>query len=208
MIDTVKLKESVDQLAKSGTSGYQTVDEFNNNLRLVQSSVLLMFTEMYEREQVISDLLAPFVVNAEISNEKPAGYHRFIEAEVNGQPCYPISRNRVSMTKSSPIRKPSASGQSYYYFEGDQVKFLYDEELEGTMTYIRKPLESALTVSYVEDEESDYETYTADQNLEWDSSAENLFVFLLLERLGISQKDNLVIEYSKLGLQYEAAKLQ
>lgn len=208
MIDTIKLKQSVDQLAKAGTSGYQSVDEFNNDVRLVQQSVLTMFSEMYEREEVISDALAPFVLNIPISNTKPLDYHRFVAAEINGKEVYPISANKVSMTKTSPIRKPDVSGQSYYYFEDNQVKFLYPTVFTGTMTYIRQPKESVLEVVYAEDSYTDYEEYTVAQNLEWPEFTENLFLFLLLERLGISQKDNLVIEYSKLGLQYEAAKLQ
>lgn len=208
MIDTIRLKKSVDQLAKAGTSGYQTVEEWNNNLRLVQISILTLFREMYEREQIISDAISPFVTNAPVSNVKPNNYFSFVEAEINGEVVYPISRNRVAMTKTSPIRKPSASKQVYYYYEGDQVKFLVDGSMTGTMTYIRRPDDSILSVSYIDSDDSDYETYAVDKNLEWPELVENLFVYLMLERLGISQKDNLLIEYSKLGLQFEAAKLQ
>ena len=124
-----RLWHTLMQSAKAGTSGYQTQDEFNNDLHAVQISLMSLLAPLYAKNIQIQDLLAPFVIEAPISSTKPTDYRQFVSAEVSGNPSYPINPNQVAIYKTSPIRKPTATnGLSYYYFTDNGVKFITDRK--------------------------------------------------------------------------------
>lgn len=202
MASVIDIWRSVQGTAKKTTTGYQTKDKFNDDLALVELTILKALCELYEKEQVISDDLAPFVVTVNpITEDKPSDYFRFVAAEINGDEVYPVHRNAVSMTKNSPIRGTVKS----FYFDENKIRFLLggDEEMtESSLVYIRKPEPGKIDMTY-SDEGGDYQTPSVVAETKWGDNVRNLMEALLLERLGIETRENIVLEASKLGLQRE-----
>jgi len=206
MISVVRLWNTVQQIAKSVTSGYQTQDEFNNDLASVQTALLSVLAPAYSKNQAIQDILAPFVKGAVLSTTKPADYFRFVSGIDRGYPMIPINVNQVGYYQTSPIRKPTAK-RTYYYFEDKQTKFLASGTPSGTMTYIRYPLASKIVLTAVSNADNDYVTPTADGDLEWNEDSFNFIQYMMLERLGVEMKENLLREFSAIGLQKELANI-
>lgn len=207
MASVVDIWRSVQGTAKKSTTGYQTKDKFNDDLALVELTILKALCELYEKEQVISDDLAPFVVTLDsITENKPADYFRFVSAEINGEEVYPVHRNAVSMTKNSPIRGTVKS----FYFDGNKIKFLLggdNEMTESSLVYIRKPEPGKIDMTY-SDQGGDYQTPSVETETEWGDNVRNLMEALLLERLGIETRESVVMEASKLGIQREMLNYQ
>lgn len=207
MISIVDVWRSVQGTAKKSTTGYQTKVKFNDDVELIQLSLIKALGEKYEKEQVVSDDLMLFVVSLDsLPTTKPSDYFRFVSAEINGDEVYPIHRNAVSMTKNSPIR----SQEKGFYFDGNSIKYLYggDETVtESSFTYIRRPLPASIDMTY-SDEGGDYQTPVAVADLEWPSSMRNLIEAMLLERLGIETRETIAIEFAQLGIQRETSNYQ
>lgn len=207
MASIIDIWRSVQGTAKKSTTGYQTKEKFNDDVSLVELTVLKALCELYEKEQVISDDLAPFVVTVNsFTDTKPSDYFRFVAAEINGSEVYPIHRNAVAMTKKSPIRGNVKS----FYFDGNSIKFLLgeDSDIEDfSMTYIRKPEPGVIDMEYSSDG-GDYQTPIVERETEWTDSTRNLIEALLLERLGIETRETVVMEASKLGIQREMLNYQ
>lgn len=207
MASVVDIWRSVQGTAKKSTTGYQTKDKFNDDLALVELTILKALCELYEKEQVISDDLAPFVVTLDLITEnKPADYFRFVSAEINGEEVYPVHRNAVSMTKNSPIRGTVKS----FYFDGNKIKFLLggdNEMTESSLVYIRKPEPGKIDMTY-SDQGGDYQTPSVERETEWGDNVRNLMEALLLERLGIETRESVVMEASKIGIQREMLNYQ
>lgn len=206
MIGVVRLWNTVNQMAKTETSGYQTQDEFNRDLASVQTALLSVLAPFYSQNQAIQDILSPFIKSTALSSTKPTDYFRFVSGIDRGYPMIPINVNQVGYMQSSPIRKPTAK-RTYYYFEDKQTKFLASGTPAGTMTYIRYPLAAKIVLTPVSGADNDYVTPTADGDLEWNEDAFNFFLYMMLEKLGVETKDTLSIQFSSLGIQKELANI-
>lgn len=207
MISVVDLWRSVQGTAKKSTTGYQTEVKFNDDLVLVELTVLKALCEQYEKEQVVSDDLSFFVETLDnLPDDKPSDYFRFISAEINGDEVYPVHRNSVSMTKNSPIRGEEKS----FYFDGNKIKYLLggdDSVVSGLFSYIRKPLPGVVGMEY-SDEGGDYQTPVSVRDLDWPDSVRNLIEALMLERLGVETREVIAMEFARLGIQREMSNYQ
>lgn len=207
MISIVDVWRSVQGTAKKTTTGYQTKDKFNDDVELVQLAILKALCELYEKEQVISDELAVFVDTITgFTEDKPDDYHRFVSAEINGDEVYPLHRNSVSMTKTSPIR----SQVKGFYFDGNKIKYILGKDTSADtfeMTYIRRPAVSSIDMVY-SSSGGDYQTPVAVSDLEWPDSVRNLIEAMLLERLGVETRETIAIEFGRLGIQRETSNYQ
>lgn len=213
MIEIVRLYNTVQQLAKTGTSGYQNQDEFNNDVEAVQDD-LMSLSFIDSASQSLKDIFDPFSVSADLTTDvleminKPSDYYRGRTAQINGYPCYPISVNEKDIWNTSPIRKPSVATNIYvYYQEDDKIKFLPAQTLNVEFSYLRKPNPAIIVLTASSDAEGDYLTASSGGDLEWNSNVFNLFVYKMLERLGMEMKESLSMEYANLGIQKEIAKI-
>lgn len=206
MIPIVDVWRSVQGTAKKSTTGYQTPTKFNDDVELVQLSILKALCELYEKEQVISDDLSQFIVTQNsIPTARPAQYSRFVTAEINGKEVYPLHRNAVSMTKTSPVRG-KVNG---YYFEGNYPLFHIGDGpvTTASFTYIRRPNVASIGMNYSA-EGGDYQTPYAVANLEWRPEVRNLIEAMLLERLGVETREVIAMEFARLGIQRETSNYQ
>lgn len=206
MIDTKQLWQSVTQLAKAGTSGYQSDLEFNNDLNAVQLELLTDLAPHLEGNQMVRDLLYPFLESGSISTI-PDSYYRYVSATINGKQVIPIANNEVDIIKTSPIRSPEASGISYSYSSGGKVSFLTPQGASsGTLTYLRYPADASIAFSVISSDDSDLVDVTTVVPLEWPKSAYNLLLYKMLLRLGVEMKDSLLQEYGSVGVEIEKQK--
>lgn len=214
MIDNVRLWESVTRTAKSGTSGYQSADDFNYALASVQTSVMSILAPLYSVTRAAKDLLAPFLTdstgstNAQGVYTKPSDYFQIASAMVGSHPAYPVEVNELAMLQYLPSRRPDASANRYaFYEEDDNFVFLPAQTATVSIKYIRKPDEAEIILTASSTADSDYLTPTSTNNLEWPERAFNLFYYMMLQRFGIESKEQILLEFSNLGIQTEAANL-
>lgn len=206
MIDIVRLWETVNQLAKTETSGYQNQDEFNRDVHSVQYDIM-GYSSQDSSSQSWIDIYLPFskstnvVINSQGVGVLPTDYYRGRTGSIGTNPCYPKSINEKDLHISSPIRNQVA----IYWVEDGALNF--NKTLETCrFSYLRKPAEASIILTPVDDEDDDYLVPSVGTNLEWTEHVFNLFVYKMLDRLGVEMKEQISREYANLGIQTELSK--
>lgn len=210
MIETVRLYRDLVNTAKVGTAGYIREVEFNDALESVQTSILSLLAPLYAGQRSVKDLLAPFIETASGSGtiSKPSDYFQVAEITVDGFPARSTDVNEVASLQFLPSRRPDADRNIYAYYEtNDAFNILPGTVASSNMTYIRKPDEASIILTPSITGGSDYLTPTSTSNIEWPERAYNLMFYMMLDRFGLSQKELLFMEFSKLGIQMEAGKI-
>lgn len=223
MISTAKIWERINQLAKSGTSGYQNEEEFNNDLYSTQWSVISVLCDNYEKGQKVSDALVNHVVIRDVTtdsfgvvNVSESGsdlpdndYYRTLAVSLITDelyPAYKININERSMTQRSPIRKMDlAKNRAGYSFGEGSMLMLPEEEMDIRWVYCKKPAVARLVLTTVEAENDDYQVVDEDEtiNVDFPESLFNIFVYEMLQRLGVELKEQLISSYAEIGIQYQ-----
>lgn len=214
MISVVTLWESVTRAAKSGTSGYQDATDFNTDLSSVQTGLMGLLAPLYGSNQAVQDLLAPFIEpltgtsSASGVLSKPADYFQIASVTVSGYPAFPVMVNEVPMLQFIPSRRPSAPDNRYYYFlRSDEINILPAAAVTVSGAYIRHPDPSEIVLTPVSTPDDDYLTPTANGDLEWPERAFNLILNMMLLKLGLSSKEQLLLEFADMDIKMEASKL-
>lgn len=214
MISIVRFWDSLAKLAKIGTAGYETQEQFNLSLQSVETSLMSTLAPLYNSSRAVKDLLAPFVVpdsattDPDGSYDKPADYFQLAAVSVDGYPATEVDVNEIQMLMYLPSRRPSVTDNRYaYYEESDKIMLLPEDELDVSIKYIRHPVPGQIVLTATETDEDDYVTPTSGSDLEWPERAFNLLLFLMLQRFGVEIEKQLLIEYSNLGIQFETSKI-
>jgi len=215
MISVVSLWKQIQTTAKSGTSGYQSQDEFNSDLATVQLRIANVLCDNYHISEKIEDALFGLIKSNTADTDTngvfvmPTDYFRLIDLwyNLNGvpTPANKISSNQISSYTTSYIRKPDLTKDSLgYYFMDSTLQVLPKTQVNATLVYCQKPPAASITLTAASDSNSDYLTPTAGADLIWSPVVYNLFVYMMLEMLGIEMRDNILYEYATLGIPKEA----
>jgi len=224
MIAVNKLWDRLKTLSKTGTSGYFTQEEFNSNLYSVQYAILSLLCDNYENNQKVSDALIEHTVEtsqltsitggklfATTLSSSLSDYYRTLDLKfIVGDDEYPsikIAVNEESMYQTSPIRKADLSiNRTLYSFKSNNITtFPKIAGQKYILTYCKKPTEAKIGFTSASNADSDYLVVdnATTVNIGFPEGLFNLFVYYMLESMGIEQKENLMQEYSQLGINRE-----
>lgn len=212
-ISIVRLWKTVNQRARSGTMGFDSGEEFTSKVIDAQTDVFNILVPQWESNENVKSVLSHLVKPVDVSLTAqgtyvlPDEFARFVRAVVGTVPTIPIGINEVDIIKSSPIRSPALGRTSYVYREGNELKFLPSVSAPATISYIRYPVDPKITLVPVSNEDDDFlevsNAQGATVNLEWPDQLFNLFLYLVLEKLGIEMDDQLLVQYANLGISKE-----
>lgn len=215
MISVVALWNQIQQTAKTGTTGYQTQDEFNNDLATTQTRICNILCDNYDLTSKVEDALFGLLVSQdELTSSSgivstPGDYFRLIAMWVNINGVYQISQkvalNQVPVYITSFVRNPDITKNRtiYYYLDG-AVQMLPQMALQTKYIYCKQPPVASILLTPESSWNYDYIVPSAGTDLVWSPLLFNLFVYTMLEMLGIECKDNIIYEYSQLGIPKEA----
>lgn len=218
MISVEKLWYRLVSLGKSGTSGYFTAEEFNSNLYSVQYAILSLFCDNYENNQKVSDALSrhikPLTGTTQANGKlfatdlktNLANYYRALALVYNSDkeyPSYKIRVNEIAMYETSSIRKSNITKKrTLWCMDSDNIQMLPKQALPYKLYYCIKPLEAKIAFTTAADADNDYLVIDAANtvNIDFPEGLFNLFVYYMLESMGVEQKENLISAYSQLGI--------
>ena len=208
-INVVTLWTSSVQYLKAGTSGYFNKSEWENVVESVQLDLVEILTPHYENNIIVQDALGPFVKSVPTPYTvngltKPADYLHLMSLNAAGKPVYPIKVNEIGLINESHIRSPDATkGRYYYYMMDDKINLLPNTAVALTGAYIRKPLTAVIVLTPTSTSERDYLVPTVGVNLEWPLTMFNIILYMVLDKLGVQMKEQIVREFANMGIQRE-----
>jgi len=224
MISVNKLWDRLKALSKTGTSGYFTQEEFNSNLYSVQYAILSLLCDNYENNQKVSDALIEHVVETGQITALVGGklfatdistvltdYYRALDLKlVIGAEEFPsikIAVNEETMYQTSSIRKADLSiNRTLHSFKSNNITtFPKVVGQKYVLTYCKKPVEAKIAFTTAEDANNDYLVVDVanTDDIAFPEGLFNLFTYYMLESMGIEQKENLITEFSQLGINRE-----
>ncbi len=205
--------------SKKFQSGMDVVDEFNTKIAEIQIEVMNDLSPFYQTNELVRGVLNPWVrkING-ISNASGVITRPVVGAEVYLRPLSfgvvdannkylfeinPSLENEITIAQRLPQRKPSVVKKIVNYIPDGQTIQLYPEEaIRYKLYYLIYPTEAHIAFTYTSTADEDVMTYDAanSEDLAWDGNASNIILYKLLEKYGVGNREQLLIEYGKLGV--------
>jgi hypothetical protein len=211
MINAKIVWDRVNLLTKNGTSGYFNDADFKSYAMSAELRLMGMLIPLYEKNQQVADALSPFIKTvAKTSNaqgviNKDADYYGLasillVKAGVE-YPTSKIAPHEVGNTKTSPIRKPDYSkNEALYYQSNNKIIMLPEQVMDVNLIYVKTPVFGFVTTSTVSTVNEDYVTVTSQVDFEWNMDVFNILCFMILEQMGLSQKEQLSMQFAQMGI--------
>lgn len=202
-----------------------SVTEFNGNLDEVQREAISLLAPHYQESELVRSLLAPWVrwiydtsdqygvvvFPQRVGTEEPVTetFYRIVGLGItdgNGNILYGVSpamEAEIVEMQRIPQRKPDLTKKRAYYNVWQETIQLWPQTaLTYAMAYLVYPTKAVLVFSYQLENGEYIQVYDPlnSVNLYWDENASNLLLYMLLEKYGISSRDDLLQEYGKLGV--------
>lgn len=203
-----------------------SVDEFNGNLDEVQREAITILGPHYQANEKVRSLCAAWVrriydtsdQNGQLNLPQRVGveeetteeFYRLVGMGVtdgNNKLLYGISpamEAEIVEFNRIPQRKPDLTKSRAYYINYDTVIQLYPEqEIPYILFYLIYPTEAKLAFTYAMVNGEYVQTYDPANTVDlmWDKDASNLLLYMLLEKYGISSRDDLLAEFARIGIQ-------
>jgi len=204
-------------------SGAQQVEYFNSKLAEVQSELFNDFSPLYGKNELVKLILDFWVREQTGTSASDGTVTAGTGDEVVNRPLsigYTTSGNIVfqipSVEESElvasyriPQRAPNVSKKIVYYRFNtpNSVKFYPSVAVPFKMFYLIYPTEAHIAFTYTETDDEDVMTYDAanSEDLAWPAAADNLIIYKMLEKIGVSIREQLLQEYSKFGFTQDLA---
>lgn len=223
MISIIKVWTRVMELAKVGTAGYDDQDAFNDKIYQVQLELAELLSDVYEINKKAADALAPLIIEIPTTTDAD-GYFELEDDYLHlctiqlpvitgsntvNWPMRKINTNEIAMIETSPVRKPLlVNNEAVYYRSDNIVKVIPRQGMDLNTIYCSKPPEATIVLTEASDADSDYLTPSLGDDLVWPESMFNMIVYLTLEKLGIEMKEELLSQFSALGISREMIKTE
>ena len=203
-----------------------SVDSFNSALDEVQREAISILAPYYQTNEKVRALLSPFIRRifdttdqngqllqprrVSVEEETTEEFYRVVSMGVtdgNGTTLFPIHQtmeNEIALMTLIPQRQPNITKNRAYYINYDDVIQLYPEQsIPYILFYLIYPPTAQLAFTYSVVDGEYIQTFDPLNtfDLQWDRNASNLLLYMLLEKYGISSRDDLLAEFGKLGIQ-------
>lgn len=198
-------------IAKAGTSGQDSQNEFNRRVDSIQKTLVELLINVSEENQKVTDALdwlkkdsGTLTSGALGLVTLPDDYLHIDTAEIQisgvWQPATKLGTNSVSMTRTSPIRNDGTN----YYFKANNLYTLPEvAAVPIRFLYFKEVPAASIVLTPQTMGNSDYVTPTVGTEFGWPTSMFNLLVYMLLEKYGISVKERLLYEFAQYGISEE-----
>jgi hypothetical protein len=204
-------------------SGTDTVTAFNTKLAEVQLELHSDFSPYYGKNEKVTTLL-DFWVKQQTGTSPGTGIetigtdleivNRIISAGYapSGAITFAIpavAENELPAIARIPQRAPNVSKKIVYhrFTSPDTVYFYPAAAIPYFIFYLIYPLEAHIAFTYTSTDDEDIMTYDPDNSvdLQWPESASNLILYLMLEKYGVSVREQLLQTYAEYGITRSAS---
>lgn len=224
MIKVLDLWTRLNQYSAKYQSGAVVVDTFNAALAETQAEIYNDLSDFYQTNEKVRGLLGPWVkkINQLIINgildmtsaiDEDDEFDRIVAMGVTDGAILsvslyeinPITEGELVYTSRIPQRKPDQTKKRIYFMmDGATIINLFPviASIPCLIYYIVFPTEAKIAFTYTETDDEDVMTYSPTDSIDlaWTKDAENIIIYKMLQKYGITSRDNWVAEYSKIGI--------
>lgn len=217
MISVKLIWDRIGAYAQKYQAGTDIVAYFNSALAEVQSEIFTDLAPLYDENEKIKTLLDVWVKEQTGSSSSAGVVTVGTSPDVVNRPLsagYTTSGNIVfgipGVTESElvaiariPQRAPDVTKKNVYYrFNSPATLQFYPKTtVPYDLFYLVYPTVASIAFTYSTTSDEDIMTYDSANSVQlaWPASATNLILYKMLEKYGISVREQLLQEYSKYG---------
>lgn len=221
MINIVDFVDRLADLTKKNQSGFDAGKDITGKINQCQLELAEYLYSLYEINQKAVDLLNPLIKSdATITSDangkiiQPTDYNhllalRYRKSATEIHKMQYVATNAVSITSKIPQRKPDlAKNRVLYTFIGSGINVYPQQALPFEMVYVKYPKDAKISYTYTDVNGEPKRTVDPANtvNLEWGMNCFNLLLYMVMDKMGLSVRDNLLTEYAQLGIAKEQVK--
>lgn len=209
------LYNRVNDYLKKYQSGFDTVADYNGKFYQVQYELANYLIAIHARNERAQQYLQPLIVSANVTSSAsgvmplPAEFMYYLSGEYLGKPIHKVSVNQLITYETLPQRRGDLS-KSRVNITGINNGWLAKPASVFTVliNYVKHPPASSIAFTLSATGEEDILTYDEPNTVDfvWSEDCINLLVYMMLDKVGMSVREELLREYAQLGLAQEAAK--
>lgn len=210
-----------------------SVDQFNSTVQEVQLELMTILGDNYQANEKTRSLLSPWIrriydvsdQNGQLLQPQRVGveeettetFYRLVAMGVtdgSGNLLYgiqPAMEAEIVEMQRIPQRQPNLAKSRVYYINYNGVIQLYPSQtIPYILWYLVYPTPGILAFTYTVVNGEYVQTYDPLNSVDlfWDDNASNLLLYMLLEKYGVSTRDDLLSEFGKIGITVNLSKLQ
>lgn len=223
MIAVIDIWNRLADYAAKYQSGTDTVAYFNSKLAEVQIETFNLFSPLYDINEKVKTLLDVWVKEQVGSSTSMGIVSLGTYPDVVNRPLaigY-VSASNIAFSIPAtdetgliaiariPQRQPNSANRNVYYrFNSPSLLQFYPKEVVPyDAFYLTYPTQAYIAFTYSVTSNEDIMTYDAanSRDLGWPQAAFNLIVYGMLEKYGVSVREQLLQEYSKYGITISAS---
>lgn len=218
MISFVEFIERLTDLTKQNQSGFDTGTDITGKTNQCQLELAQYLYSIYEINQNAVDLMAPITVTAAVSSDTnglityPTGYNhllslRYLKSANILKKVQRIGIAQLGIIEKLPQRRPDLTKDRILYSYGKTGIQVYPETaLNFKMIFAKYPAKANISYTYTNVNGEPKRTPTAVVDLEWNDNVYNLLLYMVMDKMGLAVRDQLLNEYAQLGIARESVK--
>lgn len=215
----VEVWQRVMDLAKTGTSGMDSEDEFNGKVKLAQNRLAELLKDVDEENERASQALSwlkkdsgALTTSSDGSLTMPTDFSSLITVTLlksgSRYPGTKYRNNEVDTVRTSPILAPDLSLNEIGFYNRSGKVFIMPEA-GGTavdMLYYIKVPNATINLQPSQTDDADLVIPAVGTDFGWPEFCFNLLVYAILEQLGIEIREDMLFEYARFGISEEMIK--
>jgi hypothetical protein len=208
--------DRVNDYSKKYQSGLNKVSSFNGNINESVKELINYLVSIHAINEKASELLQPYIKSASVTGSstaifaKPIRFIYYLSASYLDKPVHKLSINQLQTTEQIPQRRGDLSKKRVNIisidngFEGRPISAYAIK-----INYVASQASNAnivFALSTTQDENILTYDDTATVDFDFDEKCVPLLTYMVLSKLGIEIREQMLMEYSQLGIGRESVK--
>ena len=209
------LYDRVQDYLKKYQSGFDTVNEYNGKFSEVQYEFANYLISVYGRNERARQYLQPLLLSADVTGsgsgimQTPTLFMHFLSADYMSRPVHMLSVNQLMAFEQIPQRRGDLA-KKRVNLTGINNGWLAKPASAYAITvqYVKHPPVSTIAFTITATADEDILTYddAATVDFVWSEDCINLLLYMMLSKVGMATREEVISQYAQLGLNQEAVK--
>lgn len=210
-----RIYDFCNDISKKYQSGLLSVAEFNRFFSIAQTELVNYLISIHALNERADEYLQPVITIADVTASasgiitKPTQFLYYLSGSYNGKPIHKLTSNQIDTYEQIPQRRGdlaknrvNISGIDNGWEARPAVAFT------AKIRYVKNVPEAKLIFTNESTPTEDKLVYNDAETIDcvWNESCLNLLGYIMLEKRGVAIREQLLQEYSQLGIAREAIK--
>lgn len=207
------LYDRLTDYAKKYQSGLDIATDYNSRFAEVQEEFANYLVSILAVNDKAEQFLDPLIVTATPATAsgqitRPTDFRNYISASYSGYPVHKLSANQLETYEQIPQRKGDLTKNRVNICAQDGKWKVMPATATISLKYVKDVPVSTIAFTYSSTDDEDIMVYddTTTVDFVWDEQCIPILVYMMLEKYGVSVREQLLQQYALLGLSREEVK--